>query len=104
MLRLTRANAATRTAPAEPPSFSPIPLPHPAASSRGLILSSPALFPTLCSLLSPMTYAEADTLPSSPRAGSALPFVSSLQYGGFFGLTRAGVTIKISLAYLFSRN
>lgn len=67
MLRLTRASAATRTAPAEPPSFSPIPLPHPAASSRGLILSSPALFPTLCSLLSPMTYAEADTLPSSPR-------------------------------------
>ena len=60
--------------------------------------------PTLCSLLSPMTYAETDTLPSSPRAGSALPFVSSLQYGGFFGLTRAGVTIKICLAYLCSRN
>ena len=78
--------------------------PHPAASSRGLILRSPALFPTLCSLLSPMTYAETDTLPSSPRAGSALPFVSSLQYGGFFGLTRAGVTIKICLAYLCSRN
>lgn len=95
MLRLTQANAAPCAVPAEPPPFGPIPLP---------ILSSPVPLPTLCPLLFPMTRTETHTRQSSPSAGSALPFVSSLQYGDFFGLTRASVTIKISLAYLSGRN